>query len=147
MRHAPTFGPYSAHERPCRSSTPARSVLPIGPMPGAESSVQPSSMTLTEIASGLSGQPAGSFLAGIMGRSRSLVTGPNVDNSKRKVDHSGTGDAHDRRALLADTERLQDHHHARGMRPAVQDRAGEHRHGRAVQARVPEDRKSTRLNS
>ena len=52
-RHAPTFGPYSAQERACRSSTPAFSGLPIGPMPGAELSVQPSSMTLTEMASGL----------------------------------------------------------------------------------------------
>ena len=52
-RQAPTFGPYSAQERACRSSTPAFSGLPMGPMPGAELSVQPSSMTLTEIASGL----------------------------------------------------------------------------------------------
>ena len=56
-RQAPTFGPYSAHERACRSSTPAFSGLPIGPMPGAESSVQPSSMTLTERASGLRAAP------------------------------------------------------------------------------------------
>ena len=61
MRHAPTRGPYSAHDRACKSSTPARSTLPIGPTPGALSSVQPSSITLTETASGLpSGQPAGS---------------------------------------------------------------------------------------
>src|SRR5581483_12521226 len=59
-RQAPTFGPYSAQERACLSSTPDFSGLPIGPMPGAASSAQPSSMTLTEIASGRSfGQPLG----------------------------------------------------------------------------------------
>src|SRR3954469_226971 len=60
-RQDPVLGPYSAQDRACRSSTPGFSGLPIGPMPGAESSVQPSRMTLTATAKGrASGQPAGS---------------------------------------------------------------------------------------
>ena len=61
IRQAPTLAPYSAQDRACKSSTPARNTLPIGPMPGAASSVQPSSITLTATASGFpSGQAAGS---------------------------------------------------------------------------------------
>src|SRR3954454_22727845 len=60
-RQDPVLGPYSAQDLACRSSTPGFSGWPIGPMPGAESSVQPSSMTLTATARGrASGQPAGS---------------------------------------------------------------------------------------
>src|SRR5438045_925450 len=45
---APTLGPYSAHERACRSRTPALSGVPIGPMLGAESAVQPPTMPRNE---------------------------------------------------------------------------------------------------
>src|SRR4051812_30387867 len=62
-RHAPAVGPYAAQDRPCRSSTPDFKGLPIGPMPGALSSVQPSSMTLTDSATRRpAGQPEGSVM-------------------------------------------------------------------------------------
>ena len=43
----------------------------------------------------------------------------------------------DRAPLLADAERLEDLHHARGVRARLQGRAGEHRQGRPVQGRLP----------
>ncbi len=41
--------------------------------------------------------------------------------------------------LLADPERVEDHHHARGMRAALHVRCGQHRQGRPVQAGVSGD--------
>jgi hypothetical protein len=73
-RNAPTFGPNSAQDSACRSATPGFSGLPIGPIPGALPSAQPSSITLSEIASGLpAGQPNPSALGMKILRSGAVV--------------------------------------------------------------------------